>query len=76
MNLIKKASLAAKLLISYVVLVVFPFLISSLVLSSTSASNIKNNTLSYINLFVEQISSNIDSYIGRASCRERVLWHV
>ncbi|WP_281550036.1 cache domain-containing sensor histidine kinase [Murimonas intestini] len=72
MNLIKKASLAAKLLISYVVLVVFPFLISSLVLSSTSASNIKNNTLSYINLFVEQISSNIDSYIGELDRMTRV----
>ena len=64
MNLLKKTNLAVKLLISYVLLVVLPFLISTIVLSFTSSSNIKNNSLSYVNLFVEQISSNIDSYIG------------
>lgn len=64
MNLLKKANLAVKLLISYVLLVVLPFLVSTLILSFTSSSNIKNNTLSYVDLFVDQISSNIDSYIG------------
>ena len=64
MKLLKKNNLRIKLLSSYVILVLLPFLISTFVLSSTSSSNIRTNTLSYINLFVEQISSNIDSYIG------------
>lgn len=73
MLIIKKNSLAAKIFFSYLMLVILPFLISTLVLSSTSSSNIETNTLSCINLFVEQLSSNIDSYIGEMDRMTRVL---
>ena len=72
MKFFKKANLAVKLLISYIVLVVFPFLISTIILNATSASNIKTTTLSYIDLFVEQISSNIDTYIGELDRMTRI----
>jgi two-component system, sensor histidine kinase YesM len=68
----KNTNLRRKLLLSYIALVVFPFMISTLMLSLTSALNIKNNTLSYINLFSEQISSNIDSYIGELDRMTRI----
>lgn len=73
MKLLKKNNLRIKLLSSYVILVLLPFLISTFVLSSTSSSNIRTNTLSYINLFVEQISSNIDSYIGELDRMTRII---
>lgn len=73
MWIIKKNSLATKLFFSYLMLVILPFLISTLVLSSTSSSNIETNTLSYINLFVEQLSSNIDRYIGEMDRMTKVL---
>lgn len=69
----KKNSLATKLFFSYLLLVILPFLISTLVLSSASTSNIETNTLSYINLFVEQLSSNIDNYIGEMDRMTKVL---
>lgn len=63
MWILKKANLATKLFFSYLLLVIFPFFISTLVLSSTSSDNIETNTLSYIDLFVEQLSANMDNYI-------------
>lgn len=68
----RNTNLRRKLFLSYLFLVVFPFLMSTLMLSLTSSSNIKNNTLSYINLFSEQISSNIDSYIGELDRMTRI----
>lgn len=59
-----KASLKNKLLISYILLIIIPFFISTIVLSLSSSRNIKNNSLTYISLFSEQISSNINTYIG------------
>lgn len=73
MKSLKKNSLRIKLFFSYVILVLIPFLISTLVLSSTSSSNIRTNSLSYINLFVEQISSNIDSYVGELDRMTRIV---
>lgn len=72
MCILKKTSFALKLFFSYLALVIIPFFISTLILSSTSSSNIENNTLSYIHLFVEQISSNIDSYIGELDRMTRI----
>lgn len=53
-----------KLIISYFLLILLPFSLSFYLMSKLSAENIQENTLTYINLFVKQISSNIDSYIS------------
>ena len=56
--------LVTKLILSYALLIALPFSLSSFILGRTSTENIKKNTLTYINLFVTQINSNIDSYIS------------
>lgn len=73
METFKRANLTLKLFLSYVILVVFPFFISSFVLSSTSSENIQKNTTSYINLFAEQLSSTVEKYIGELDRMTRVL---
>lgn len=52
-----------KLLISYLLMIIIPFVISGFLLSYFTAKNIRRNTMEYIGLFNEQVSSNIDSYI-------------
>lgn len=52
-----------KLLISYLLLIVVPFVLSGFLLSYFTEKNIRRNTMEYIGLFNEQVSSNIDSYI-------------
>jgi two-component system sensor histidine kinase YesM len=59
-----KIHLVTKLIVSYFLLILLPFALSSYIMSRMSTENIKENTLTYINLFVKQISSNIDSYIS------------
>ena len=57
-------NLLTKLLLSYVSLIVLPLLLVTGLLVYYSSENIKKNTLTYVNLFVEQIGSNIDSYVS------------
>lgn len=64
MKYIKNINLVTKLILSYFFLITIPFLISTFILSHTSTANIKDNTLTYIDMFVEQITSNIDSYVS------------
>ena len=64
MKYFKPHHLLTKLLFSYTLLILIPFSLSSFILGKTSTQNIKENTLTYITLFVDQISSNIDSYIS------------
>lgn len=73
MAVLKKNSLTTKIFLSYITLVILPFFISTLILSFTSSSNIKSNTLSYINLFVGQLSSNVDNYIKEMDRMTNVL---
>lgn len=73
MAALKKNSLATKIFLSYISLVILPFLFSTLILSFTSSSNIESNTLSYINLFVGQLSSNVDNYVSEMDRMTNVL---
>lgn len=59
-----KIHLVTKLIVSYFLLILLPFALSSYIMSRMSTENIRENTLTYIHLFVKQISSNIDSYIS------------
>ena len=60
----KNKRLVTKLILSYMLLIALPFSLSVIILGKTSTENIRKNTLTYINLFVTQINSNIDSYIS------------
>ena len=64
MKKVIKIHLVTKLIVSYFLLILLPFALSSYIMSRMSTENIRENTLTYIHLFVKQISSNIDSYIS------------
>jgi two-component system sensor histidine kinase YesM len=64
MKRLRNLNLYTKLVIGSVLLVAVPFIISNQVLNSMATQNIKQNTMTYIKLFADQISSNIDSFVS------------
>lgn len=61
-----------RLLTSYVFLIIIPFSLSALALNYMSSKNIRENTLTYSELFVNQIASNIDSYVSELDRMTRI----
>lgn len=55
-------SLLLKLMMSYALLILFPFCSMACLLCSAAEKNIHANTVTYVNMFVEQVSSGIDLF--------------
>ncbi len=49
-------------MLSYALLILFPFCSMACLLSSAAEKNIYTNTVTYVNMFVEQVSSGIDLF--------------
>ena len=65
--------MVVKLMLSYLFLLIIPFVATNVLLSHIAENNIYDNTVTYVNLFVDQVSAGIDSYVGELDHMVRVL---
>lgn len=56
--------IVVKLILSYSLLILLPISSVAWILSTAAEQNIHTNTVTYVNMFVEQVSSGIDSFVS------------